>query len=71
MSMKEDAILKALDGVIPYEEVNTFGTKVGSEAAIGKDFLPDDTTLPVQPGEQSVPPETKDVTNDIKLNEPD
>ena len=31
MSMKEDAILKALNHVIPYEEVNNFGTKVGME----------------------------------------
>lgn len=29
MSMKEDAIIKALEGEIPYEEVNSFGTKVG------------------------------------------
>jgi type IV pilus assembly protein PilB len=30
-SMKEDAIIKALKQVIPYEEVNAFGTKVGVE----------------------------------------
>jgi type IV pilus assembly protein PilB len=29
MSMKEDAIIKALTGQIPFEEVNSFGTKVG------------------------------------------
>lgn len=29
MSMKEDAIIKALHKLIPYEEINTFGTKVG------------------------------------------
>ena len=29
-SMKEDAIIKALNHVIPYEEMNAFGTKVGS-----------------------------------------
>jgi len=69
MSMKEDAILKALQGDIPYEEVNTFGTKIGAEAAVGKDFLPDDTALPIQPGEQAAPPETKDVTKDINLVE--
>jgi len=28
-TMKEDAIIKALDHVIPYEEMNVFGTKVG------------------------------------------
>lgn len=32
MSMKEDAILKALQGVIPYEEISVFGTKVGEAA---------------------------------------
>lgn len=31
MSMKEDAIIKALQHVIPYEEMNAFGTKVGLE----------------------------------------
>jgi hypothetical protein len=29
MTMKEDAILKAIDHVIPFEEVSNFGTKVG------------------------------------------
>lgn len=31
MTMKEDAIIKALNHVIPYEEMNAFGTKVGLE----------------------------------------
>lgn len=31
MSMKEDAIIKSLEGIIPYEEVNTFGTKISEE----------------------------------------
>ena len=31
MSMKEDAIIKGLEHVIPYEEVSVFGTKVGQE----------------------------------------
>ncbi|MCA9365649.1 Flp pilus assembly complex ATPase component TadA [Candidatus Kaiserbacteria bacterium] len=31
MSMKEDAIIKALNHVIPYQEMNTFGSKVGIE----------------------------------------
>ncbi len=69
MSMKEDAILKALEGDIPYEEVNTFGTKVGAETAVGKEFLPEDTALPTEPGEQAAPPDTKDVTKDIDLVE--
>lgn len=32
MTMKEDAILKALDHVIPYEEMNLFGTKIGADS---------------------------------------
>jgi type II secretory ATPase GspE/PulE/Tfp pilus assembly ATPase PilB-like protein len=31
VSMKEDAIIKAIDHIIPYEEINNFGTKVGIE----------------------------------------
>lgn len=46
MSMKEDAIIKALSGEIPYEEVNVFGTKIGVEAAIDKEFLPGDAAAP-------------------------
>jgi hypothetical protein len=36
MSMKEDAIIKALDHIIPFEEMNAFGTKVGLEEAIAE-----------------------------------
>lgn len=39
MNMKEDAIIKALSGVIPYEEVSSFGTKIGEESAVSPDFL--------------------------------
>lgn len=41
MSMKEDAIIKALQHMIPYEEMNAFGTKVGVEDPI------DDFVIPV------------------------
>lgn len=41
MTMKEDAIIKALDHVIPYEEMNTFGTKVGL------DSFPEEINVPV------------------------
>jgi type IV pilus assembly protein PilB len=34
MSLKEDAIIKALNHVIPYEEMNAFGTKLGIEEAL-------------------------------------
>lgn len=61
MSMKEDAIIKALRGEIPYEEVSVFGTKVGSELAVSDEFLPDDTTseaaVPGKAGEET--PETE------------
>jgi type IV pilus assembly protein PilB len=45
LSMKEDAIIKALAGDIPYEEVNVFGTKVGEAAATDREYLPEDTAL--------------------------
>jgi hypothetical protein len=41
MTMQEDAIIKALEHVIPYEEMNAFGTKAGTE------FLLEDTPLTV------------------------
>ncbi len=44
MSMKEDAIIKALNKVIPVEEVNMFGTKVGEENAVTDEYLPGDAT---------------------------
>ena len=47
MSMKEDAIIKALNHMIPYEEMNSFGSKVGVE-----DIL-DNITVPVDNLEQS------------------
>lgn len=40
MSLKEDAIIKALAGEIALEEVNTFGTKVGSAETVDDQFLP-------------------------------
>ncbi len=41
-SMKEDAIIKALNHVIPYEEVNTFGTKVGKDNVLNETHSPVD-----------------------------
>jgi len=40
MSIQEDAILKALDHVIPYEEVSNFGTKVGMENLMEEGSIP-------------------------------
>ena len=39
--MKEDAIIKALDHTIPYEEISTYGTKAGESNVI------DDLDIPV------------------------
>lgn len=46
VTMKEDAIIKALNHVIPYEEVSAFGTKVGDDGHVsdmlesGSDVFP-------------------------------
>ena len=49
MAMKEDAIIKALDHVIPYEEMNAFGTKVGAEDILDEYALPvDNQPVPEQ-----------------------
>lgn len=45
MSLKEDAIIKALGGLIALEEVNTFGTKVGSTETVDDQFLPKVATV--------------------------
>ena len=58
MTMKEDAIIKALDHVIPYEEMNTFGTKVGLES------LPEEVATPVDN-----PVAKTDIPAIINLNE--
>ena len=34
LSMKEDAIIKALDHVIPYQEMNVFGSKIGLDDSL-------------------------------------
>lgn len=45
ISMKEDAIIKALEHTIPIEEVSTFGTKVGEENVLTEDSLPVDNPI--------------------------
>ncbi len=42
MTMKEDAIIKALDHQIPLEEMNAFGTKIGVEEVLEDDTAPVD-----------------------------
>ncbi len=42
MTMKEDAIIKALQHTIPYEEMNTFGTKIGLDSSDVDTYLPVD-----------------------------
>ena len=48
MSMKEDAIIKALDHIIPYEEMTVFGSKVGM------DDIEDEESIPVNNSPQNV-----------------
>ncbi len=50
MTMKEDAIIKALEHSIPYEEMNSFGTKVGIE-----DIIEQEVNTPVDNPEQIAP----------------
>ena len=53
MTMQEDAIIKALEHTIPYEEVSNFGTKVGLENIL--DQVDEDMSIPVEvPDEASV-----------------
>ena len=52
MSMKEDAIIKALEHIIPFEEVGAFGTKVG----LADDVLTP-PTQPVSTTDATVAPE--------------
>lgn len=66
ISMKEDAILKSLKGDIPFEEVSTFGTKVGAEAAVSTDFLPDDTVVPEEMIDNKVASDEKNIPPLIK-----
>ena len=48
MSVKEDAIIKALDHIIPYEEMTVFGSKVGM------DDIEDEESIPVNNSPQNV-----------------
>ena len=54
-SMKEDAIIKALNHMIPYEEMNTFGTKIG--------MLEEETEIP-PPENVEIPIDDIDTTDD-------
>ena len=46
ISMKEDAIIKALNHVIPYEEISNFGTKVGVDNVLSEEQAPVDNPEP-------------------------
>lgn len=48
MTMQEDAILKALEHTIPYEEMNAFGTKVGLESVTDAITAPVDNQIDKQ-----------------------
>ena len=47
MTMKEDAIVKALAHKIPLEEMNAFGTKIGAEEVLTEADTPVDNLTPV------------------------
>ena len=42
MTMKEDAFVKALEHIIPFEEMNAFGSKIGVESAAEEFIVPVD-----------------------------
>lgn len=72
MSLKEDAIIKTLDHIIPYEEMNTFGTKVGLESI--QDEMPpiellEDAVVPVD--DSIIIDEPLPVDNPISIDTPD
>ena len=58
MSMKEDAIIKGLQHLIPYEEVSVFGTKVGQESVLDdpEADAPPPATAQVPPTPSPIPP---------------
>lgn len=43
MTLREDALIKALEHTIPYKEVHKFGVEVADESAISKEYLASDT----------------------------
>jgi type IV pilus assembly protein PilB len=45
MGMKEDAIIKALQHQIPYEEMNAFGSKIGVEEVLDEFIIPVDNPI--------------------------
>ena len=61
MTMKEDAIIKALEHKIPYEEMNIFGTKVGIDEeliedvtlGVDKPTIPDDSSAIINSNENT------------------
>ncbi len=62
MSMKEDAIIKALEHVIPYEEVNTFSSKVDEGSVADGDMSYErqvsdiEAPVPTQPVSENIEP---------------
>ncbi len=60
MTMKEDAIIKALQHTIPYEEMNTFGTKVGLDMTVDDVPPPVDNQVAESPS-----PAIMDINEDL------
>jgi type IV pilus assembly protein PilB len=42
VTIQEDAVIKALNHEVPYEEMNAFSTQIGTEVALEEDFTPVD-----------------------------
>jgi type II secretory ATPase GspE/PulE/Tfp pilus assembly ATPase PilB-like protein len=61
MTIKEDAIIKALEHKIPYEEMNAFGTKVGNEELLDELDLPVDNPNKENP-EKAIIKTDEDIT---------
>ena len=55
-SMREDAIIKALNHVIPHEEINNYGTKVGEENILEELEAPIDAPPPSTATASDEPP---------------
>ena len=55
MSMKEDAIIKAVQGEIPYVEVNSFGSKIGGADAFEDEQPIETPAAPVAPATEEPP----------------
>lgn len=69
MSIKEDAIIKGLQHVIPYEEVSIFGTKVGQENVLDEEDVFEAPEQGMSPQTDSSPGQTSPVDNNSSIGD--